>query len=217
MSTKTQTNQSSTNKLNYDPSSLAMYQSLTGGAGGILKGLMNDPFGNALYQMGLGQSQKGAIQGGANNMGVLQQLMKTSGLTGTAGQGFQAAQTAKIGRANQSLMAGANTSNVMNALQRQLQATGMAMSFQPLLKGTSGTSQSTQTQSGLGTWLPQVLGAGLGMASGFMGGGGGMLSAMGGSGGSLPNQATAPSGGYGFGSIPGQTGFAPPPAWMMGG
>ena len=219
MSTKTSTSQASTNKLNYDPNALNLYQNLIRSGGMQLSNLMNQPLSSPLYQMGLGQSIKGATAGGANNMGALQQLMRTSGFTGTGGQGFQSAQTAKIGRANQGLVAGANTANVMNALQRQLQATGMAMSFQPLLKGTSGTSQSTQTQSGLGTWLPQLLGAGLGMATSGLTSGAGMLSAMGGSAvpGGLPAQATAPSGGYGFGSIPGQTSFAPPPAWMLGG
>lgn len=38
---------------------------------------------------------------------------------------------------------------------------------------TNAKSNTTQTQSGLGTWLPQVLGGGLGLLSGFMGGFGG--------------------------------------------
>jgi len=169
MSSKQQTDSKQSNTLNYDPTSLGNYQSLTGAGSNQLLQMMQNPFGNPLYQLGLGQSQKGAAQGGANNMSALQQMMRTSGIGGTAGQGFQSAQLAKLGRANQGMMAGANTSNVMNALQRQLQATGMGMSFSPLLKGTSGTSQSTQTTSGLGTWLPQLISAGLGAAAGPMG------------------------------------------------
>lgn len=173
MSTKQQTNQSSSNSLNYDPTSLGNYSSLTGSGTQQLMGMINNPFQNAMFNMGAGQAQKGAAQGGANNMSALQSMMKTSGMSGSAGQGFQMAQQGRMGRANQSMMGQANTSNVMNAMQRQMQATGMGMSFNPLLKGTTGNSQSTQTTGGLGTWLPQLLGAGLGAATGGMFGGGG--------------------------------------------
>jgi hypothetical protein len=223
MSSKTQTDQSSTNTLNYDPSSLANYKGLTGAGSSLLQSFMSNPFGNANYTQGLQNSMKGAQAGANNNMSVLQQMMKTSGMSGTAGQGFQQAQAARMGRANQGMLANANISNVQAALQRQLQATGMGMAFQPLLKGTSGNSQTTQTTGGLGTWLPQLIGAGLGMAGGAMTGGmsgamgsimkGGSNFATGGS--SLGTGANiAPSGSMGFGSVPGSTGFAPPPAWM---
>lgn len=222
MSTKQQTNQSSSNSLNYDPTSLGNYNSLTGSGTSVLSGYMNNPFTNAMYTMGAGQSQKGAAQGGSNNMQALQQMMRTSGMSGTAGQGFQQAQASRMGRANQGMMAQANTSNVMGALQRQMQATGMGMSFNPLLKGTSGNSQSTQTTGGLGTWLPQLIGAGLGAATG------GISSAMSGGASKIFGQTqNMPSSQWGGASAyPGFAGFtnnvaqgpggaAPPMPWGM--
>ncbi len=177
MSTKTQTNQSSSSALNYDPSSLSLYKNLTGAGGKVLSGYMNNPFGNPAYTMGLQQSVRGATQAGANNMQALTQRMKASGLTGQAGAGFLQAQGAQQGRANQSLLSQANIANVMAAMQRQLGATGMGMSYSPLMTGENSQGQSTTTKSGLGTWLPQLIGAGV---SGLMAAGtGGASLAMG--------------------------------------
>lgn len=223
MSTKTQTNQTSSNQLNYDPSSLQNYQSLTGSGTSSLLGYMNSPFNNAAYNMGIGASQKGAAQMGNQSMQSLMQNMKTSGISGNSGQGFQMAQMGKIGRSNLSIMGQANTANVQSALQRQMQATGMGMSYSPLLKGTSGNSQSTQTQGGLGTWLPQLLGAGLGAAMGGFGGG---AAAGGGANATMAATQSMPSSQWGGASgFPGFSGIsqfaqgpsasAPPLQWGM--
>jgi hypothetical protein len=161
------TQQNTSTGLNFNPGAESTYNSLVGSGGNVLSQYINNPLGNPLYQLGLGQSQKGAAQAGANNNTALQSIMKTSGMGGTAGQGFLGAQQAQMGRANASMMSQANLSNVMNAFQRQMQATGMGMSFSPQLTGSTGTSST----GGLGTWLPQLLGAGLGMAGGAMTGG----------------------------------------------
>lgn len=168
MSKKTTTTQNSSNALQYDPASKNIYNQLTGAGSKQLLDLINNPFSNPLYSLGLGQSMKGAGAMGNNAMQALMQNFKQGGFGGNAGNGFMAAQMGKIGRMNLSNRANANTSNVMNALQRQLTATGMGMSFNPLLTGEKGKSNSTQTESGLGTWLPQLLGAGLGMGMSAM-------------------------------------------------
>lgn len=183
MSQKQSTSSSSSNTLNYDPSSLQNYQSLTGSGSGVLNGYMNNPFGNPAYQMGLGQSQKSATAMGNNAQQALQQNMKVSGMGGQAGNAFQQAMTLKQGRANLANRAQASTQNVQGALGRQMQATGMGMSFNPLMTGSSGTSNSTQTTGGLGSWLPQLLGAGAGA---FMSGG---MSLLGGATKGLSNSA----------------------------
>jgi len=155
---------------------------------------MNNPFGNAFYRLGAGQSQQAANQLGQQNMNAFNQNYLTSGFGGQAGAAFKAAQGAQIGRANQALRSQANIGNIMAALQRQLGATGMGLSYSPLMTGTnsSGTSNTTQTTSGTGTWLPQLIGAGLGAATMGLGGLGGMaggMSAFGaGSGGAIANQ-----------------------------
>lgn len=223
MSTKTttDTNQNSSSQLQYDTGSKNLYNQLTQSGGNVLQQYMSSPLNNSMYNLGIGASQKGAAQSGQNNMQALQSMMKTSGLTGNAGQGFQMAQQGRMGRANQGMMAGANTSNVMQALNRQMQATGMGMAFQPLMTGEKGNSSSntTQQQSGLGTWLPQLLSAGMGMAtgglSGLAGGAKGLFQ-QGASG-----TAAAPSNASGiFGTVPGS--MPGPPSsglqpWMFGG
>lgn len=177
MGTTQNTTGSNTSTLNFNPAAQNIYNQLTGSGGSVLSGYMNNPFGNAMYQMGAGQSQKGAQQAGSNNIQALLQNMLTGGIGGQSGQGFQTAQMAQTGRANQSISSQANISNVMSALQRQMAATGMGMSFSPQLTGQSGNFSQQQTTGGLGTWLPQLLGAGLGAATGGlfggMGGGGG--------------------------------------------
>jgi len=62
---------------------------------------------------------------------------------------------------------------LMQAGQMRQSAIGMAGQYRPLQTGQT----QTQQVSGLGSWLPQVVGAGLGAAGAFFGGG------MGGSGG----------------------------------
>lgn len=166
MGTQTKTSSDQSNKLQFDPGSLSTYQSLTGSGADVLKQYMNSPLKNPMYNLGLQQSMQGANQSGQNNMQALQSIMKTSGMGGTAGQGFSAAQQAQMGRANTSMSSQANISNIMAALQRQMGATGMAMSFSPLMTGSSGTSNSQTSTGGLGTWLPQLIGSAAGMAMG---------------------------------------------------
>lgn len=191
MSTKQTTNQSSSSALQYDPASKNIYGSLTGAGGGVLNQYMVNPFNNPFFNIGTGQAQRGAQQMGANAIQALMQNQKVSGLSGQAGQGFQQAQLGRIGRSTLSMGAQGNMANVMAALNRQMQATGMGMSFQPLLTGEKGQSQSVQQTSGLGTWLPQLLGTAAGMAMGGFGGAGAaaMAPAMGGTQGMM-------SGGY---------------------
>lgn len=185
MSTQNTTTSNQSTGLTFDPGSLSLYKGLTGAGGNVLKGYMNNPFGNAFYKMGAAESQKGANALGQQNINAMQQIARTSGLGGNAGTGWLQAQKARTGRANQSLRSQAQMSNIQAALQRQIGATGMGMSYSPLMTGQTSSGKTTQETSGLGTWLPQVLGAGLGMATSMatMGAGGGAASGGGGGGG----------------------------------
>lgn len=211
MGTTTNTSGSNSSQLQFNPVAQGMYNQLIQGGGNQLNQMINNPFGNALYQFGLGQSQKGAQQLGANNMGVLNQNQKAQGLGGQAGQGWLAAQRAMTGRANASMMSQANVGNVMQALQRQMAATGMGMSFSPQLTGQTGKFSQQQSTSGLGTWLPQI--AGMGLSAAMMGMDGGMPSGGGGA-------MTAPTNSFGVpGTVPGMsssfTGFSGLPSSIM--
>lgn len=193
MSTQQTTTSNQDTNLKFDPGSLSLYQDLTKTGGGILKGFMNNPFGNPFYRMGAGQTDKEAQALGQQNINVVNQLQRVSGLGGNAGTGWLQAQMARTGRANQALRSQGQISNIMAALQRQIGATGMGMSYSPLMTGQSASGKQTTETSGLGTWLPQVLGAGLGMATsmataGAGGGGGGF-----GGGGAGPSYASSTS------------------------
>lgn len=174
MSTKQQTQGSNSSQLQFNPIAQQMYNQLVSGGGNVLKGYINDPFGNAFYNLGAGQSQRGAQQAGANNMAALRQLMRTSGFGGQAGAGFSAAQQARTGRANSAMSSQANTSNVLAALQRQMMAAGTGLSFSPQLTGQTGNFSQTSQTSGLGTWLPQLMSGAISAGMGAMTGGASM-------------------------------------------
>lgn len=220
MSTKQQTD--STNTLNYNPTAEGVYNSMIKNAGGILNDYMSNPFGNANYKMGLGQSMAGANQLGQQNISSLMNNMKISGMSGNSGNAFQQAMMNNIGRGNQSMRSQANISNVMSALQRQMQATGMATSFSPQLTGTTGSS--TSSMSGLGTWLPQLMSSLAGTGIGAATGGASMATKAGG--GAVPSFGAGPNPNFmnsltnpGFGSMPGASpsmGFQMNPLNFMG-
>lgn len=177
MSTKQQTN--SSNTLSYDSGSKKNYSALTNAGTSVLTNYMNNPFNNGFFNLGQGMGQAAAQKQGATNMNALRQNMLTSGISGNAGNAFQLAQQGKIGRQTASMGAQSTMQNVLGALNRQMGATQMGMSFNPLLTGSSG--QTTQTTSGLGTWLPQLAGTALGMGMGAMTGGASLLGGAGGS------------------------------------
>jgi len=188
MPTNSVTTGSNTSNLQFNPIAQQLYNSLITGGGNVLSGYMNNPFGNTAYTIGAAQSQAGAQAAGNNNMQALQQNMKTSGIGGKTGQGFSAAQTAQMGRANQSLSSQANVQNVLAALQRQMGAAGTGLSFSPQLTGQSGTFNQNGSLGGAGSYSP-LFSAGLG----------GLLSGLGnglGSAAANPTAGMDPSGGY---------------------
>lgn len=158
MSTTQNTTGSNTSNLQFNPAAQTQYNNLVSQGGSQLSQMIQSPFSNPMYSFGAQQSAQAANQAGNNNMAALNQAQTTGGLSGQAGQGFAAAQKAQLGRANASMKSQAATGNVLNALQRQQTAIGTGLSFSPQLTGSSGTNQSSTSMSGLGTWLPQLLG-----------------------------------------------------------
>lgn len=206
MGTKQQTTGSNTSNLQFNPMAQSAYNQLVGGGSKVLQGYINNPFGNSMYTLGAQASQRGAQQQGANNMAALNQNQLAQGMSGNAGAGWLAAQKAQTGRANASMSSQANIANVMSALQRQMQATGMGMSFSPQLTGQTGNFQQTQQTSGLGTWLPQLAGGLMSGAMGMMTGGASSILHPGAGASSAPMSSAFP--GFGMtGSIPGVMGM----------
>jgi hypothetical protein len=156
MSTTNQTTGNNTTTLGFNPGAQSLYNSLIGGAGGVLGQYINSPLNNPTYNLGAAQSQAGAQQAGQNNMNALNQSALTNGLTGQAGAGFMSAQKAQTGRANQAMSSQANIQNVMAALQRQMAAAGTGLSFSPQLTGQTGSNAGTSSLGGLGTYAPEI-------------------------------------------------------------
>lgn len=220
MGSQQNTDSSNQSSLQFNPLAQSAYNSMIGSGSNVLTGYMNSPLTNPMYQLGSAASQKGAAQGGNNNMQALMQMMKTSGIGGQAGQGFMAGQQAQMGRANQSAMSQANLGNIQSAFGRQMAATGMGMSFSPQMTGQSGTSNSQTSTGGLGTWLPQLLGSAAGMAMGGLTGGASMMAGglPGGAAGSIGSAMNLPSNAFsGFPSSLMQTTPQMPAPWMAQG
>ena len=206
----------------YDPTSMGVFQGMQGGLGSAISGYMNNPFSNPFFQQ---QQQMGNQQANLQGQTGMSNIVRSMGMSGMGGSNNPAAMEMmqNQARANSGMRAQLGFQNPMqNAFTAQQGAMGMAGQYRPLQTG--GTQ--TQTQSGLGTWLPQLLGAGLGMATGGLSkmfgagasaAGGAMSGTMGamnaamspmqgGIGGPMPfgpmGQGAPNAGGYNFGQSP---------------
>lgn len=208
----------------YDPQSMSTYQGLLPGISNVLNNYMTDPLKSGFFNKAFALSNNLIGQQGQTAQANLLTNLRQRGLT----QGgnvplFGMAQQGAIQRSTSGQQAGNLTNLLLGYSQNQLKATGMAQAFNPLVTGVSGTGNSSGTSqqdsnsltstSGLGTWLPQLLSAGIGAATGL----GGLGSLFGGGGG---NQSPGPtgSGGYGPGGyqttvFPGQPGYTGGFSW----
>jgi len=167
MSTKTQT----TTQNQYDPTAMNTYQGLQGGLGSSISGYMNNPFSNPFFQT---QQQMGNNQANLYGGTAMYNITRNMNLMGMGGGNNAAAMEMMNNqqRGNTNMRANLGFLNpVQNAFTAQQNAMGLASQYRPLQTG--GTQ--TQTKSGLGTWLPQLAGGALSLATGgmFKGGGGG--------------------------------------------
>src|SRR6267154_1067308 len=164
--------QTSTNQ--YNQAGMSAYNQMTPAFSQMAMGYMNNPFQNPFFQQ---QQQMGNQQ--ANLMGGSAMSNITRNWNMTGGGSNNPAYLEMLNnqsRANSSMRANLGFLNPMqNAFTAQQNFGQLASQFRPLQTG----STSTQKQSGLGTWLPQLVGAGLSAAT--MGMGGGMAGAGGGS------------------------------------
>jgi hypothetical protein len=167
MSSKTQTN--TTQAITYDAASKAVYDPLQKGINDNLQqDMQTDPTKSSTFNLGLQSALRGNMLAKARASQNIFGNMQGSGFSG-AMQPFQQAQINKAARAGGAMDAQAVNSNFMNYDMLRRQATGLAMNYRPLQTGQ--TSNSTQTTSGTGTWLPQVIGAGAQIGLGFATGG----------------------------------------------
>lgn len=168
MSTKQQ--QTSTNQ--YNPGSLTTFNALQGPAAGLLQTYMNNPEAavSPYYNLAI---QQGVQQAGLAGQTAMSNITGNMAATGFGGQNmpaFIASQMAAQQRATSGAEANAS---IQGNLAKQQAALGVqqaglqgALGYKPL---QTGGTQVNQT-GGLGSWLPQIIGAGLGAAGAAFGG-----------------------------------------------
>lgn len=163
MSTKKTTDTS--NK--YDPTSMNAFNTMTPQMQSNLSEFMKDPTQQAGFNLALAQQMKGVQTTGQRTVNNLFANMKAGGFGGGNMNAYQGSMLGMAGRQNSANASNAFTQNYLGFKQNQFQATGMAEGYKPLQTG----STTTETTSGLGTWLPQVAGAALQGAAAFATGG----------------------------------------------
>lgn len=168
----------STQRSQFDPTAMSTYQGLQGGLGAAISGYMNNPFSNPFFQT---QQQMGTQQANLTGQTGMSNVARNIGMSGMS-QSSPAALEMMNNQARANSSSRANLgflAPMQNAFTAQQSAMGMAEQYRPLQTG--GTT--TETQSGVGSWLPQILGGGLSLLTGGLlgggtssGGGGGAMS-----------------------------------------
>lgn len=148
----------------FDPASMDAYHQLLGKSSGVLQDYMSDPFKSTFFNQMLGMGQANI---GQQNQTSLNQLTRNAQAMGGGGNSNPYLQSlmAQQGRGASAQQSGLFGNLLNNANQSRMWATQQAAGFKPLQTG------STQQTSGLGSWLPQLIGAGLGVAGGIASGG----------------------------------------------
>ena len=156
MSTKT----TNTQQAAFDPQSMSFYQGLLPQIQQGLSYFMNtNPMQNPLFQAAYGQNMRGALGQGLSMLPHI----ASSGWGGQL-QPFQMGNLQNAAKGGLMGRQGAFTGAMGSAIAPQMQATGTAAGFNPLQIG--GTTTGSQT--GLGSWLPSLLSAGVGAGMQFL-------------------------------------------------
>lgn len=193
MSTKTQSTQTNT----YNQAGMATYNQLQPQLGSAISGYMNNPFSNPFMQTQMQMGNNQANLYGGTAMSNISRNMTASGMGGSNNPAALEMMNNQS-RANSGMRSQLGFLNPMqNAFTAQQNAMQLGSQYRPLQTG--GTQ--TQTQGGLGSWLPQLAGAaigavGMGMTGGMSGMAGGLAGMKGGSG-----MAAGLGSGYGSGQM----------------
>jgi hypothetical protein len=150
----------------FQPQGMQAYSNLTPQMASVLQQYMQDPLKASYFNSQVGMANKSIGQQGQSQMQTLLNNARQFGGGAGGNNPYLASQMAMQGRAQSGQKAGAFNSLLMGAQQNRQWATGAAAGYQPLSTG------QTQTETGLGSWLPQVAGGILGaLGSGLFGGG----------------------------------------------
>lgn len=193
MPTKKQTTSTNT----YAPGALQNYTNWANQLNPFVSSMMSNPFSSPFYNLNIQQQTKAA---NSLSQRTGQNALQNFGMQnlGLQGSGLMNSLLAKAGRYGSQLQYQGFTNAANNAQSNMWNAAQLGSNFfgNPLVTG----GQQTQTTSGLGTWLPQVLGAAAGIATGGFGGGG-LSSLFGGGGGGTSGLPLIGQSGVGSGSM----------------
>ena len=170
-------------RLAFDPMSLATYQSLLPAGTAVLQQYLTDPVRAAYTMLGVGQAHRMLGQMGATQAAAAMQNLRQMGMAGHVLQPMMAQQLTNIALQTQSQKAQALLDALQQAAALQRAAAGAAMAYTPLQIGQDALStalreaqmqqrmagRTEEKTSGLGTWLPYVLGPGLSFGLGVLG------------------------------------------------
>lgn len=175
MSTKNVTTNNQQTQFNQP--SMSTYNAMQPMIGSALTSNINNPYSNMFFntQLAMGNQALGQQQSSANQA----LLQRAQALGMSANSPLMMSQMGQMQRQGMANQAGLYNNLLLQAGQMRMQSLGMAQNYRPLQIGSNSTT--TQQQSGLGTWLPQVAGMGLSLATGGLTGGfGGMFGGGGG-------------------------------------
>jgi len=166
----------------FDPTSMATFQGFQPLVSSNLQQFANDPLKSSFFNTQLAMGQQYNQNNFTTRNNAFLQNLQTGGNVGN----LPAFAQSEMNRNMRGLSsANSNTFNnlLLGANQLRFGATNQMQNYRPLQTGQT----QTQTQSGLGSWLPQLAGTALGAAGMFATGG--MSGAMSGafSGGSFPS------------------------------
>jgi hypothetical protein len=155
------TKNTTTNTAQFDPNSKDTYNSFLNGGSNVLRQDISNPMSQIGFNQRIAQGNQNLFN---NFQRMNSNVANRASLFGGQTPGFASSQ---LNRNQRALSAGQNQNfnqNLLYADQVRQNAASQMLNFRPLQTG----STSTQQQSGLGTWLPQVASMGLGIATGGM-------------------------------------------------
>lgn len=156
-----------TNK--YDSTSMNIFHQLGSSGNNVYQDYMKDPLKASYFQNQVGILNRYSNQAGLRNVSA---LLGQRGMMGGGGTtpGWMSSNLARIGRQTGASQSQNVLQALMNAESRRYSSAGNALNYRPLQTGQHSEEQT----SGLGTWLPQVIGMGASAALAFGTGGASM-------------------------------------------
>ncbi len=149
----------------FDATSMSQDYDRSGAGSSAVSDEIRNPYGSMFFNQQLQMIRRQQGQSQLSGQQSLQQRAQAMGINPNSPQYFS--QMNRLQRQGQGDTSRGYGNLLLGAANLRQGAIDAAMNFRPLQTGQTG--QQTQTSSGLGTWLPQVAGMGLSLATGGMG------------------------------------------------